>query len=225
MKETHILRKGNPSLLLGILAALGSVGAWPGSCPGCIRLVHVAGAAVLIVILVLVAAELALAKEERNAERDLIVFVGKRLSVAPQREASGTSLDLKFEARYRVLQVVFGRYDRPEIAFTVYDHYGPPEFSRYDMALMFVSRHKGKLYHEKYQFNPVYPTADGRWAGCGDPYRFDAPVHKRDLKPVAIRFATTVREETSGEPCTQGNYAEELFLVKKNGVLKARGWF
>jgi hypothetical protein len=58
MKETHILRKGNPNLLLAILAALGSVGAWPGSCPGCVRLVHVAGSAALVTIVVFVVLEL-----------------------------------------------------------------------------------------------------------------------------------------------------------------------
>jgi hypothetical protein len=163
------------------------------------------------------------AKEKLNAERDLIVFVGKRLSVTPRPPDPG--LDLKFSAHYRVLQLVFGQYEQSQIAFTVYDHYGTPAFARYDTALIFVSRHEGKLYHEKYQFIPVYPTADGRWAGCGDPYRFDAPVHRAEIKPMRITFATTVKHEKTGKPCTQGNYVEDLFLVKKNGVLKARGWF
>jgi hypothetical protein len=52
-KETHILRKRNPSVLLSILAALAApVGAWPGSCPGCVRYVHVIGTVALITILV-----------------------------------------------------------------------------------------------------------------------------------------------------------------------------
>lgn len=60
MKETHILRRGNPNLLLAVLAALGSVGAWPGSCPGCVRLVHVTGTVALIVVALFVALELIL---------------------------------------------------------------------------------------------------------------------------------------------------------------------
>ena len=167
----------------------------------------------------------ALAEEKLNAERDLIIFVGKRLSVTAQTNTPD-SLDLKFEARYRVLKMVFGHYDGPEITFTVYDHRGFPAFARYDTALMFVSRHEGELYHEKYQFIPVYPTVDGRWAGCGDPYRFEGrPVHRGNLKPVPINFTTTVRDGETGKPCTRGNYVEDLLSVKTNGVLKARGWF
>lgn len=90
---------------------------------------------------------------------------------------------------------------------------------------MFVSQHGGQLYHEKYQFIPVYPTVDDRWAGCGDPYRFEPPVHRGKLKPVPIKFATTVRDEKTGKRCTRGNYVEDLLSVKTNGVLKARGWF
>jgi hypothetical protein len=181
-------------------------------------------AAIFIAGIVTVAAD-ALAKEELNAERDLIVFVGKRLSVTAQPHTLEDGLDRKFEAHYRVLQLVFGQYDRREIFFTVYDHYGRPGFARYDTALMFVARYEGKLYHEKYLFTPVYATAEGRWAGCGDPYRFEPSVHRGDIKPVRIKFANTVKQDKTGKPCTQGNYVEELFLIKKNGILKARGWF
>ena len=159
-----------------------------------------------------------------NAEDDLIVFVGERLSVTPQ-PSEPDSMDEKFEARYRVLKIVFGRYNDSEISFTVYDHYGSPRFAKYDTALMFVSRYEGKLYHEKYQFFPVYPTQDGRWASCGDLYRNEPPDHQGSLRPVPIEFATPVSDEQTQQPCIEGNYVEDLFAVKKNGVLKARGWF
>jgi len=164
-----------------------------------------------------------LAPPKLNAQRDLIVFVGKRLSVTKQT-AEQDSMDEKFEARYRVLQLVFGRYEGTEITFTVYDHYGSPSFAQYDTALMFVARYEGKLYHEKYQYFAVYPTRDGRWASCGDPYSDEPPVHRGALKPHPIEFATAVHDRKAGRPCTEGNYVEELLPVKENGVLKARGW-
>jgi hypothetical protein len=163
------------------------------------------------------------ADETLDAKRDLIVFVGKKLSVTEQ-PAEEDSLDGKFEARFRVLRRVFGHYDKPEITFTVYDHYGEPAFARYDTILMFVARYEGKLYHEKYQFLPVYPTANGRWASCGDPEQWEGSYHHGKLKPVPIKFAGKVVDGATGRSCTEGNYIEDLLLMKQNGVLKARGW-
>lgn len=168
------------------------------------------------------------AEEKRNAKRDLIVFVGKPLSVTKVEPAPAPKdvmiLDEEFKARYQVLHMLFGSYKAKEIAFTVYDHYGEPPFAHYDTALMFVVRGKGKLYHEKYQFFPVYPTVDGRWASCGSPDQWEINYYHGRLKPVPIKFADKVADKTSGQPCTEGNYVEELLLLKQNGVLKARGW-
>jgi hypothetical protein len=188
-------------------------------------MLHCTFSRTVVAYVVVVVMPNALAEKKLNAERDLIAFVGKRLSVTPQTNIPPAAFDHKFEAHYRVVQLVFGRYDGPEITFTAFDHYGSPPFARYDTALMFVSRHEGKLYHEKYQFFPVYPTADGRWAGCGDPYRSEPPVHRGKLKPVPIKFTTIVRDGKTGKPCSHGNYVEDLLSVKTNGVLKARGWF
>ena len=163
-------------------------------------------------------------EEKLDAKRDLIVFVGKKLNVVEQ-PAEENSLDGKFEARFRILQRVFGRYDEPEITFTVYDHYGEPGFAKYDTVLMFVARFEGKFYHEKYQFFPVYSTANGRWASCGDADQWEIGYqHEGKLKPVPIKFAGKVVDQATGRPCTEGNYVEDLFSLRRDGVLKARGW-
>jgi hypothetical protein len=154
-------------------------------------------------------------------ERDLIVFVGKELSLEEQKPEKDPS-DAKFKARYQVLKVVFGSYNKEEISFTVYDHYGRPEFAKYETALLFVSSYEGELYHEKYQFFDVYPTKNSRWATCGDPYKFD-DAHRGSLKPEKIDFVGNVKGASG--PCTEGNYIEDLFKVKKEGVLKTRGLF
>jgi hypothetical protein len=163
------------------------------------------------------------ADEKLDAKRDLIVFVGKKLSVAEQ-PAEENSLDGKFKARFRVLHSVFGRYDKPEITFTAYDHYGEPAFAHYDTVLLFVARYEGELYHEKYQFFPVHPTANGRWASCGNPDQWEGSYHHGKLKPVPIKFAGEIVDEATKRPCTEGNYVEDLLRMKQNGVLKARGW-
>ena len=77
---------------------------------------------------------------------------------------SENAVDRGFKAKYRILQWVYGDYSNPSIEFLVYDHYGWPGFSNYINSLLFVSQHNGKFYHEKYLYNDVYATIDGRWA-------------------------------------------------------------
>ena len=168
------------------------------------------------------------ADEKLDAKRDLIVFVGKRLSVTTPKPTPPPKdvilFDEEFKARYQVLRVVFGSYKPKEIAFTVYDHYGVPQFARYDTVLLFVARYKNKFYHEKYEFFPVYPTANGRWASCGNPDQWETSYYHGKLKPVPIKFFGKVVDEATKRPCTQGNYVEDLLRLEQNGVLKSRGW-
>jgi hypothetical protein len=167
--------------------------------------------------------------ERRKAKRDLIVFVGQRLTVTrsePKPLPEGVAmLDAEFRARYKVLQIVFGYYKPDEISFAVFDHYGEPAFSHYETSLMFVARSKAKFYHEKYLFFPVYRTTDRRWATCGDAGQWEIGYeHKTLLKPMPITFTGDVINKATGQQCTEGNYVEDLFSLRRDGVLKARGW-
>ena len=164
-------------------------------------------------------------EQKLDAKRHLIVFVGKKLNVVEQ-PAEENSWDVKFEARFRILQRVFGRYDEPEITFTVYDHYGEPGFAKYDTVLMFVVRFEGKFYHLKYQFVPVYRTENARWASCGDADQWEIGGYEYDrkLKPMPIKFAGKAPDEANGRPCTEGDYVEDLFSLKRDGILKRQGW-
>ena len=155
-------------------------------------------------------------------------------------------MDLAFKAQYRVLDVIHGDYKIDVIDFEAYDHYGRPAFEKYRFVLLFVSKHEGRYFHQKYQYFPVFKTIKGSWAGCGSPYQFD-PVHDysafaprdmgftadayfeiRNLAPaeIAQRFPASYYSISEGRAyCKMGNPASELFEVKKRGVLKARGLF
>ena len=85
-------------------------------------------------------------------------------------------LDAEYLLRYEVLQVVFGGYQKKEISFASYNHFGRPPFLDHEYGLMYVSKMGERWVQQKYLFQPVYPTADGRWAGCGDPYDGAAPL-------------------------------------------------
>ena len=181
------------------------------------------------------------------APGNLLAFVGKLVKIRKIPDPKNiVRFDNEFEARYKVLSVIFGSYRGREIKFTVFDHYGDPAFARYETVLLYVSKHRDKFYHEKYQYHAVYPTQDGRWAGCGDPYQNEPSVHHGDLQAQPIKFSPELAFNLSGVKteeirerfpsryfefrgnlavCKAGVYAQELFEIKRRGVLKARGLF
>ena len=172
-------------------------------------------------------------------------FVGEKISVKgvePVYYCNVYPMDSEFEAEYRILQKAYGNYDADTIRFRVFDHYGAPAFSKYRHVLLFVSEYCGWLYHEKYQYFELFPTADGRWASPGDPYRYDE-YHRKDLKARHISFADSAFYDLSKfnrayiekhfpEPYFRiegqkaiplmGVYIDDLLAVKREGVLKAR---
>lgn len=184
-------------------------------------------------------------KNERDNK--LFVFVGEKISVTPLPSNPG-DFDAGVKAKYLVLQRVYGYYDKDTIEFEAYDHYGRFPFAEYKNVLLYVSEYKGKQYQEKYMYDPVYKTSDGRWAG---PYsREYGHVYNEHttVKPEKIDFAEEVSmpvkvkddigiEHTIPYPepyfkiagdkaiAVYGNYVPELFQLKKEGVLSARELF
>ncbi|RRB13572.1 hypothetical protein EHT87_15020 [Larkinella knui] len=178
----------------------------------------------------------------------LFVFVGQKIKVdkfEPKVVKGQIPFNEAFKAKYKVVQQVYGSYQKNTIDFEAYDHMGTPAFSKFDNVLLFVSNHNEKWFHEKYQYFDVYKTKEGKWASCGDPYKFD-DYHRKSLKAVKLEFAEPVSFDVSylnvehikkwyPEPyftirnnrayCLMGAYVDELFQVKKEGVLKARGIF
>ena len=179
--------------------------------------------------------------------RNLIAFVGRRLSVREVKSKPRRNV-IQFNAEYRVrvevLQVVFGKYAAKEMEFSSYVHVGEPAFGTDEFGLVYVSRDKGRLIQQKYLFQPVYRTSDGRWAGCGDPYARIPDVHRHGVKaePIAFRppvtFDTRKMAEEQAFPSFQapffriendtgnlrdGQLPERVFRVMAEGYLKARG--
>jgi len=176
------------------------------------------------------------------------VFVGEKISLERIAPKEGEiPFDNQFVAKYRILEPYRGRYNGAEIEFTVFDHYGVPPFTPYKHVLLYVVLHDGKYYHSKYQFSPLYRTKDGKWAGTYATYDYNHSYNKdTNIQPVKIEFVEPVVLDISGykkdvikkwfpEPyyrieenkavAVYGNYIDELFLLKQNGVLKARGDF
>ena len=191
---------------------------------------------------------LTFAKYSHGAENNkYFVFVGEKISVTvvPPKEGE-IPFDKQYLAKYRVVEPYRGSYDGKEIEFTAFDHYGFPGFANYQHVLMYVELHEGKYFHAKYQYTPLYRTKDGRWAGPYDAYDYGHEYNKGAiirpelidfLMPVVFDIARDAKnpEKWFPEPyyriegrkaiAVYGNYLPELFLLKQNGVLKARGDF
>lgn len=178
----------------------------------------------------------------------LIAFVGEMVEVK-ELPHMPISMDACFSAKYKVLVRVYGHYSRDTIEFTAYDHYGLPEFSKFKNVLLFVSEQDGKYYHEKYQYFDVYKTKDGRWASPYKPGDYEHVYNKNTIvKPTVIEFAERVAYPLGGNApdgseytpaippnyykitrdsaiAIYGNYLEDLFALKRNGVLAASELF
>jgi len=183
--------------------------------------------------------------DEKNPK--IYVFIGERIDVRRLDTyycENAITLDSRFQAKYKVIKNIYGDLKHDTVDFTVYDHYGTPKFSEFKYVMLFVTEYCGKLYHEKYQFFDVYPTADGGWARPGDPYKLDQyqpkivnaiPLKFKDelLFDVTDKHPNYIKqrypepyfkiENNNAYPLT-GVYAETLFSIKKEGVLKARGF-
>ena len=162
-------------------------------------------------------------------------------------------VDFAYSAKYKVLQIVLGEYNHDTIEFEVHDHYGTPQFSKYKNVLLYLSQSpNGKWVHQKYLYSAVYQTVDGRWAGPFDLSDYTDIRNKNiQVKPENISFKDSIyvnikwtsyykrkiskkaRDMWYPSPyykqigdsalVKMGNYVEELLLLKKYGVLEARG--
>lgn len=181
------------------------------------------------------------------APANLVAFVGHRVSARAIPPKRGTiAFDAEYALTAEVLEVVYGTYMKKTISFSSYVHIGDPPFAKNEFGLVYVSRYRGRFIQQKYLFQPVYPTKDGHWAGCGDPYAHVPDIHRHGVKPEPIVFKPPVRFDTLGlsdsqvkqeypspifrvegrtAVCLMGSYPPELFRVMAEGYLKARGVF
>jgi hypothetical protein len=180
----------------------------------------------------------------------LFVFIGEKIDVHEielKAKPGQILMDGAFLAKYRVIEKVYGDYSKDTISFQAFDHYGFPPFAKFRYVLLYVSEYEGKLYHEKYQYSPVFKAKNGRWAGPYAQQDYNHPfAGSIKIKPEKIDFGldavfTLERQDTAyinrvfPKPYYRfeenkaipiiGNYVPELFELKKQGVLKARGLF
>lgn len=174
--------------------------------------------------------------------------IGENAVLLPRLpRAVDVPFDGRYAATYKIISTLHGSYTKDTIKFIAFDHYGMPEFSQFKNILLFVSSCRGKLYHEKYQYFALYATEDGKWASPYSSSDYEHPYkNSLTMKPQRIRFkydlsfpleglASDVIAKRYPKPYYElrvgsaiaiyGKYADELFKLKQQTVLKARGIF
>ena len=177
--------------------------------------------------------------------QQVLAFVGEKVSVEefdPPRDPDAIHPDEAFRAKYRVVDVVHGLAPGEVVEFEAYDPNGRPDFEPYPHVLLFLAKQGGRWVHLKHQFYPVFRTKSGTWAGCGSPYRYGGETRTIAPRPldfdrdasfdlaglgredIAVLYPRPYFRAIGGKAyCRQGNTVEELFEVKQQGVLRARG--
>ncbi len=184
-----------------------------------------------------------------NSKADLKVFVGEKINVQRSIDTNqnGFYLDQKYILKYKVITNVYGKIKKDTIVFTAFDHYGIPPFTKFKNVLLYVKKVNDQYFHCKYQYNPVFKTKKDKWAGPYSTYDYGRKI-KNDskIKPEIIDFEGDPSIDLSGYPKDKakrwffepyykiekdkamiiyGNYVKDLFELKKNGILKRRGYF
>jgi hypothetical protein len=132
-------------------------------------------------------------------------------------------MDSAYWARYRVREDVVGSGDRAEIEFLVADHYGVPEFARARTALLFVTLEPEGNTLLKYQAYPVFATADGDWAMCGDPYPDDYPADRRRVVPIEFAAGLAFADLGTLSPYAAGEFDPEIYEREGDRLRCRRG--
>ena len=214
---------------------------------------------IMLIVLVLVASSCKSAMNLMSGNTrkgNLIVFIGEKIEVKyVERPLTDTIsrgkrtiirlyMDEEYIAEYKILKLVHGSYKSDTIEFTVYDHYGEPEFSEFQTVLLFVSKYNGELIHEKYLYFDLYMTNNGKWASPYSSKYYNHPYKNRiTVKPELIPFIDEVSytvedmgadeiEKRYPQPyykiegkraiAVYGNYVEDLLIIMEQTVLKAR---
>ena len=153
----------------------------------------------------------------------------------------------KYAAKYKVLQLVNGSLKKDTIEFFVFDHHhGEPIFSRHETVLLFVYEKDGQFYHELYEYFDLYLTKNNRWASPYSTRDYCSIYQGVTVKPERIEFKDQVsfslkdlndhavkvlypepyyKIENGQAIAVYGNYTEDLFKLRQQTVLKARGLY
>jgi hypothetical protein len=184
----------------------------------------------------------------------LFVFVGKKMSIKKTKQPTLTQDQISFSTAYRlkfkIIQNIHNKLTKKTMIFYAGAHLGLRELPTSDYSLLFLSYNNGRYNLIRFQFFDVYKTKNGHWASFGDPFYADGqfrdsvktliPVTALDFqKPVTFKINPSLDSmaikqlfpepyyKVEGQHATglMGCYVEDLFIIKKEGILRHLGYF
>lgn len=130
----------------------------------------------------------------------ILVFMGEKIFVRKHPlvlldDIVSTENGSIYEARFRVMEVLHGQHQNETVDFTIVSHSDLFDFTTIKTALIYLEERQDRLQLINYEIDELFPTADGRLAGCGNPYvGLDAPtdveeypVEKIDFEPPVVK--------------------------------------
>lgn len=112
---------------------------------------------------------------DADDEGQTIIFVGEKIGLylADYESWCGVDqicMDVRFNVRYKVIEVLNGDFEGKKIDFAAYTHSGNLGFRQHDRVILYITQANGHYYQGKYEYDILHPLADGGYAFCGDPY-------------------------------------------------------
>ncbi len=139
------------------------------------------------------------------------------------------TMDSHYEALFKVDSILKGNYNNDIIKFAASDHYGRPEFCKYQKVVLFLVKScTGKYIQRKYQYYDCYKTKNNRWAvpyKTIDYSRIDTT--KLKIKPVVIDFEKPVEYDVLGWnlEITKKRFPEPYYKIENNKAIAIYGNF
>ncbi|WP_298900019.1 hypothetical protein [uncultured Psychroserpens sp.] len=187
--------------------------------------------------------------ECKNPNEEFFVFIAEKISLEMKipEQSCNVLMDRQFIAKYKVLENLYGDIQKDSVTFYVFDHYGWPKFKDYEKLVLYVNKYCDIYVHEKYQYQPLLKTKNGKLASpfLNDDFRYlktDFPIKPRRMdfeNPVIFEHEKLdsiegikqmypepyFRIEENKVFALYGNDINELFELKKLTILKSRGKF
>jgi hypothetical protein len=186
----------------------------------------------------------------------LYVFIGKKLNVNYggidnycSVNSTRISMSTKYNARYKIIENLYGDYQNDTMKFVAYEHggNGKASFAEYEYVILYVAEYCGKLIKLRYQDNNVYKTKNGKWATPYKKLNYSKQDSAKIKQPEIIEFEKDLVfkfsrgtdslwiERKYPKPYYEikgvkarviyGYYANDILEIMKKTILKSKGFF